>query len=120
MRAKTLGDFIRAKRNETDFSLRELARKLDITPPFLSDIELGKRYPSETVMEKLASFCGVTIEELKQYDHRESLSDLKRFLEQNSNLNVAFRTAIEEVKEGTLSPEQLAQRINPTATVKKK
>jgi hypothetical protein len=39
-------------------------------------------------------------------------------LEQNSNLNVAFRTAIEEVKDGTLSPEQLAKRINPNPTKK--
>jgi hypothetical protein len=64
-------------------------------------------------MAKLAAFFGVSIEDLKQYDHRESLSDLKRLLEQSSSLNVAFRTAIEEVRDGTLSPEQLARRINP-------
>jgi transcriptional regulator with XRE-family HTH domain len=113
MSAKTLGEFIRAKRDEADLSLRELARELDITPPFLSDIELGKRYPSEPVMAKLADFFGVEIDELKQYDHRESLSDLKRLLEQSNNLNLAFRTAIEEVKDGKISPEQLADRINP-------
>jgi transcriptional regulator with XRE-family HTH domain len=111
--AKTLGEFIRAKRDETDLSLRELARQLEISPPFLSDMELGKRYPSEPVMAKLAEFFHIPIEELKLLDHRESLSDLKRLLEQNSNLNVAFRTAIEDVKDGTISPEQLANRINP-------
>lgn len=113
MSAKTLGEFIRSKRDEADLSLRELARELEITPPFLSDIELGKRYPSEPVMEKLANYFKVTIEHLKQYDHRESLSDLKRLLEQSNNLNLAFRTAIEEVKDGRISPEQLAERINP-------
>jgi transcriptional regulator with XRE-family HTH domain len=113
MPAKTLGEFIRSKRDELDMSLRELARKVEITPPFLSDIELGKRYPSEPVMTKLADFFGLPVDALKIFDHRESLSDLKRLLEQNSNLNVAFRTAIEDVKDGTLSPEQLAQRINP-------
>ena|ERR1043165_313402 len=113
MLAKTLGEFVRARRDELDISLRELARKLDITPPFLSDIELGKRYPSEPVMLKLAEFFRISIDELKMFDHRESLSDLKRMLEQNSNLNVAFRTAIEDVKDGKISPEQLARRINP-------
>lgn len=113
MPAKTLGQFIRSKRDELDMSLRELARQLDITPPFLSDIELGKRYPSEPVMAKLAGFFKIPVDTLKMFDHRESLSDLKRLLEQNSNLNVAFRTAIGDVKDGTISPEQLAQRINP-------
>jgi transcriptional regulator with XRE-family HTH domain len=113
MPAKTLGEFLRSKRDELDISLRELARQLEITPPFLSDIELGKRYPSEPVMAKLANFFQMRIEDLKSFDHRESLSDLKRLLEQNSNLNVAFRTALEEVKDGSLSPEQLAKRINP-------
>ncbi|HEV2692317.1 MAG TPA: helix-turn-helix transcriptional regulator [Verrucomicrobiae bacterium] len=113
MPAKTLGEFIRSKRDELDISLRELARRIDITPPFLSDIELGKRYPSESIMTKLANFFKLPVDELKLLDHRESLSDLKRMLEQNSQLNVAFRTAIEEVKEGTLSPEKLAERINP-------
>lgn len=113
MAAKTLGEFVRSKRDELDISLRELARQLDITPPFLSDIELGKRYPSEPVMVKLAEFFKMPLDELKLFDHRESLSDLKRLLEQNSNLNIAFRTAIEEVKDGKLSPEQLANRMNP-------
>jgi transcriptional regulator with XRE-family HTH domain len=110
--AKTLGEFVRAKRDELDLSLRELARQLDITAPFLSDIELGKRYPSEPVMVKLAKFFKIEVSELKMLDHRESLSELKRLLEQNATLNVAFRTAIEDVKEGKLSPEQLADRIN--------
>lgn len=113
MPAKSLGEFIRAKRDEADLSLRELARRLEITPPYLSDIELGKRYPSEPLMIKLAEFFRISVDALKLFDHRESLSDLKRMLEQNANLNVAFRTAIEEVKDGTLSPEQLAKRINP-------
>ncbi|MDR0534147.1 MAG: helix-turn-helix domain-containing protein [Verrucomicrobiales bacterium] len=114
MPAKTLGEFIRSRRDELDISLRELARQLDITPPFLSDIELGKRYPSEPVMLKLANHFRISIDDLKLFDHRESLSELKRLLEQNANLNIAFRTAIEDVKEGNLSPEQLAKRINPT------
>jgi transcriptional regulator with XRE-family HTH domain len=113
MTAKTLGEFVRSKRDELDMSLRELARHLGITPPFLSDIELGKRYPSEPIMMKLAEFFKMPIDDLKLFDHRESLSDLKRLLEENKNLNVAFRAAIEEVKDGKLSPEQLAVRINP-------
>jgi transcriptional regulator with XRE-family HTH domain len=118
MAAKTLGEFVRSRRDALDISLRELARQLGITPPFLSDIELGKRYPSEPVMAKLAEFFKMSLDDLKLFDHRESLSDLKRLLEQNSNLNVAFRTALEDVKDGKLSPEQLASRINPPSKKK--
>ena len=47
---KTLGQRIRELREEKDFSLRELAKKSGVTAPFLSDIELGRRYPSEKVL----------------------------------------------------------------------
>lgn len=37
------GQIIRALRNRKAMSLRRLAFELDISPPFLSDLELGNR-----------------------------------------------------------------------------
>lgn len=108
MPTKTLGEFIREKRNQQeDMSLRELARKLEITPSFLSDIELGRRFPSEAVLGKLANFLKVSVEELKQYDARESLGDFKRMMETSPELRFAFRKAVNEVKDGKTSVEKL-------------
>jgi transcriptional regulator with XRE-family HTH domain len=49
-----IGPFIRKRRDELDLSLRELAKKLDCSPAFISDIELGRRHPSEKVLVEIA------------------------------------------------------------------
>ena len=36
----SFGEAIRNLRLKSDFSLRELAKQIDVSPPFLSDIEL--------------------------------------------------------------------------------
>ena len=56
---KTFGDRLRELRDKKDFSLRELADKLKVTAPFLSDIEFGRRYPSEEVLAGLAKLLGL-------------------------------------------------------------
>jgi transcriptional regulator with XRE-family HTH domain len=40
-----IGPSIRRRRNELDLSLRELAKKLDCSPAFISDIELRHGIP---------------------------------------------------------------------------
>jgi transcriptional regulator with XRE-family HTH domain len=50
----TLGDLIREGRVGKKLGLRELARKLDITPSYLSDIENNRRVPSEELLRELA------------------------------------------------------------------
>ena len=111
MLQKKLGDVIRELREKHDLSLRELARSIEISAPFMSDIELGRRYPSDDVLEKIAKKLKVSVEDLKQYDHRDSVAELKRIVENNPKLGFAFRTAVEEMKEGKLTPEQLAARL---------
>jgi len=48
-----IGPYIRKRRDELDLSLRELAKKLDCSPAFISDIELGRRHPSEKVLAEI-------------------------------------------------------------------
>ena len=50
---KTFGEQIRELREKKDLSVRELAKRIKVTPPFLSDVELGRRHPSEDVLGKL-------------------------------------------------------------------
>jgi transcriptional regulator with XRE-family HTH domain len=51
----SLGQRLHELRDSADLSLRELAKKVGISGPFLSDIELGRRFPSEEILAKLAS-----------------------------------------------------------------
>jgi transcriptional regulator with XRE-family HTH domain len=109
---QTLGDFIRQKRDELDISLRELARQTGITAPFLSDIELGRRNPSETVLAKIAEYFKLPIEDLKKFDIRGPLADLKRLIEKDPKLGFAFRTAIDDVNQGKSTTEDLAKKLS--------
>jgi transcriptional regulator with XRE-family HTH domain len=51
-----------------------LAKKVGIFSPFLSDIELGRRFPSEEILAKLAKALNVPLEYLKQYDNRAPIA----------------------------------------------
>ena len=94
----SLGQRLHELRDKADLSLRELSKKVGISGPFLSDIELGRRFPSEEILAKLAIALNVSLEELKQYDNREPTADLKRLMESILSWAFAFRTAVEKVK----------------------
>ena len=108
---QSLGQKVKELRDAADLSLRELAKKLDVSAPFLSDIELGRRFPSEEVLEKLAKALGISADELRKYDSRQPLAELKRMIESNPGLGFAFRTVVEDMKDGKLTPEGLAKRL---------
>ena|SRR2546426_5638137 len=111
MAAQSLGEVIRELREKADLSLRELARKLDISPPFPSDVELGRRYPSQETLEKIAKILKISVEELGKYDHRDSVADLKRLIQSNPGLGFAFRTAVDELKQGKITAEEFERRV---------
>ena len=59
-----LGPRLRAIRLQRGIGLRELARKLDLSPSSISQIETGKMRPSVRTLYALASEFGVTVDEL--------------------------------------------------------
>src|SRR5438128_9262963 len=59
-----LGPRLRAIRIERGVGLRELARRLDLSPSLISQIETGKIRPSVRTLYALASEFGVTTDEL--------------------------------------------------------
>ena len=76
----SLGQRIRELRDKAALSLRGLAKRIGISSPFLSDIELGRRFPSEEILAKLAGALEVSPDELEQYDTRAPIADLKRLI----------------------------------------
>jgi transcriptional regulator with XRE-family HTH domain len=107
----TLGETIRALREKTGLSLRELAKRANVSAPFMSDVELGRRYPGDSVLAAIATCLKVHVEELKKYDHRQSVADLKRLLETNPALGEAFRMAVTDVKSGKMTPDDLTKKL---------
>ena len=123
----TLGLYIRDLRLKKRIPLRKFAEKLDelsknsaegeyarttsFSPGFLSDIENGRRYPSEQVLELIAEILGVTVEELHDNDHRMPTEELQRLHAVNPMFGFAFRRAVNFIKAEKLTPEELLQRL---------
>ena len=111
MDAKTLGERIRELRLEQDLSLRQLATRVGKSAPFISDVELGRRFPSPGVLQAIAHELGVDPEELRKHDFRESMSALKHLSQTNPRWGVAFRTAADQIRKGDLTPEELVEKL---------
>jgi transcriptional regulator with XRE-family HTH domain len=59
-----LGAAIRAAREARGLSLRELARRIDVSPSFVSQVELGKANPSVGTLYSLAAELGTSLGDL--------------------------------------------------------
>jgi transcriptional regulator with XRE-family HTH domain len=59
-----IGSFIRAQREATQVSMRQLAEKAGVSNPYLSQIERGLRKPSADVLNQLAKALRVSAEVL--------------------------------------------------------
>jgi transcriptional regulator with XRE-family HTH domain len=96
MAIQTFGQRIRELREKKDLSLRELAKKIGISAAFLSDVELGRRFPSEKVLIGVAQHLDTTQEDLRKYDTRPPVEELKRLTEAEPLYGVAFRKVIDK------------------------
>lgn len=113
---KTLGQRIRELREEKDISLRELAKQLEVSPAFVSDIELGRRFPSNKVLANLANILNTTVEKLQQFDTRPPVEDLKRMATSNPLYGVAFRKVVDK----NINPQDLIDFLNSKPKKNKK
>ena len=93
---KTFGDQIRELREKKDISVRELARQLNVSAAFLSDVELGRRHPSDEILRKLAGCLDTTMEELQKYDARPPVQELKRIAANDPAMGFALRRVVDE------------------------
>lgn len=96
----SLGQRIRELREQRDISLRELAKKLDVSAAFISDVELGRRYPSDEVLVDIARILRVKVDELKSLDTRAPIDDLKRAAEGDQSYALALRTILDSKMSG--------------------
>ncbi len=112
---QTLGDRVRAARVQAGLGLRELARRLDKAPSYLSDIENDRRVPSEEVLGALSRELGLDFDELMALAGRFG-EEAERYMRRSPAAAVLFRRISEsELEEGELRSlidrvEQMRQR----------
>ena len=99
---KSFGEFIAKKREENRITLREMARLLKITPPYLSDIEKGRRNPPEREkLDQIAEILFLSTDERRyMYDlagkQRNTVSsDLPDYIMEKDYVRLALRTAMD-------------------------
>lgn len=96
----SFGEYLKRKREEKQISLRELARRLDLSAPYLSDVENNRRGPlTEERLTTLVRELHLTEEEeTEMYDiigqQRGLLPpDLNPYVSDRPYVNAALRTA---------------------------
>lgn len=112
METTTLGDQIRRLRKEKKISLRELARRAEISPSFLSEIETGKNFPSPENLKTIACKLKVSVVSLRELDVRSQMTGLKRLIERDPTWGRALRNLAMAGYKGEISPQQLLDFID--------
>jgi len=108
---KTLGERIREIRDQRDMTLRDFAIKLGLSPAFVSDVELGRRYPSTEIIQKMALVLGVKIKELEAYDPKPVVEEIKkRSLQLDPELGILMRGTLKTNKDFEQLKDYLRKR----------
>lgn len=96
----TFGEYLKHKREEKQISLREVARTLGVSAPFLSDVENNRRGPlTEERLADLAKVLNlIEKEKAEMYDivgKQKGLlaPDLNPYVTDRPYVNAALRTA---------------------------
>lgn len=111
MNTTAFGSYLRQIREKKEISLRELAKKIGVSGAFLSDIELGRRFPSADKIELLAKELKVSLEELQKYDFRDEAEEIRKMMFADPRAGMAFRTLKTKIQEGA-SPEKITERLD--------
>lgn len=109
--AETFGQYIRELRQIAGLSLRELARRVGITAPYLSDIESGYRHPSDKNLVALAMQLGTDQDDLRRFDPRPPTKEMEKLIDANPDFSFAFRQVVEAVRDQGIDPEEMLKRF---------
>ena len=100
-----LGEKIREMREARDLSLREFARRVGVTPGFMSDVELNRRNPSDKKLDDIARVLMTTVGELRKYDSRPPWREIRSATMSDPEYGFAFRRLVDS----DVSPRELLQ-----------
>jgi transcriptional regulator with XRE-family HTH domain len=87
----TLGERIRARRTELGITLRELARRVEVSAPYLTDLEAGRRHPGPDVLIRIGAALELPVAELQALDTRLT-PEVRRWVETQPDVARLLRT----------------------------
>ncbi len=98
-----LGDFIRDQRNDSNVSLRQLAKLAGVSNPYLSQIERGLRKPSAEILQQIAKALRISAEALYVQagilEHREGSGLVADAVHADEALNERQKQVLLEIYE---------------------
>lgn len=100
-----MGEVIREARVARG-SLRESAKKLDITPSYMSDIENDRRVPAEEVLRNIAQLLGLDFDDLMARAGRFG-DEAERYLRRHPTAGILFR----QISEANLADDDLVKLL---------
>ena len=100
MNNQNFGEFLQTKREQQNITLRQLAEKLDLSAPFLSDVEKGRRNSLD--MDRLVMLRKILNLSDEEYETMLNLAgkqrktvapDLPEYIMERDYVSAALRTA---------------------------
>ena len=91
-----VGSQLRRLRERRKLSLRHVAGLAKITPPYLSDIELGRRHPSPRVLGNLARILQTPLDQLRENDPKAIVEDIEQKMAADDRWALALRRLLNE------------------------
>lgn len=115
MSTQTLGEIVREARIAKEKSLREIAKTLEITPSYMSDIENDRRVPSEDVLRNITRLLDL------DFDHVMALAgrfgeNADRYMKKQPIAGVLFR----RITENNLQEDALRELLKKADELGKK
>ncbi len=77
----TIGKNIRFYREQSGYSREKLAELIDVTPRFLSDVELGFAGISLSTLKKICDVLGISSDSILWIDKKADISSISKRLE---------------------------------------
>jgi transcriptional regulator with XRE-family HTH domain len=112
--ALSLGDLVREARAKR-CSLREFAKRLEITPSYLSDIENDRRIPAEDLLRKIAERLDLDFDDLMARAGRLG-DDAERYMRKHPTAGVLFR----QISDSNLAEDDLVKLLKKAEELSRK
>jgi transcriptional regulator with XRE-family HTH domain len=115
MSSHTLGEIVRDARLAKKQSLREVAKLLEITPSYMSDIENDRRIPSEEVLRNISKLLELDFDYLMALAGRFG-DNADRYMKKQPAAGMLFR----RISENNLQEDELQELIRKADELGKK
>ena len=90
-----IGEKVKKERVKRKISLREFARKLEISAAYLVDIEKGRRLPKHELLQKIADLLNISLATLNRYN-LEMPKHIRIWLEKHPLFSKIFKFVVKQ------------------------